>query len=89
MKDKNDTRIAAQIQIKLSLVYEPESEDNFESLMKTIGADVSRLHNAVRTHTGISTLGTVLQLTKDIMDVVGTVCHSYSFATSHRIDFVV
>lgn len=56
--------------------------------MKTVDANVFRLDNT-GVPSSILALGRVLQLTKNIMDIVGDVCYSYSFLIYHRNDFLV
>lgn len=72
LKDKTGAEITTQMKMKISLVF--ESEDNFENLMKNIGADVSRIDSTARATAAISALGTVLQLTRDITNIVAGVC---------------
>jgi hypothetical protein len=81
-KDKSSTAtVAPQIKINLSLVSGPDSEDNFNNLMKTVDANVFRLDNT-GVPSSILALGRVLQLTKNIMDIVGDVCFSYLLSYS-------
>jgi hypothetical protein len=87
LKDKTGTVIASQIKIKLSLISKPGN--NFETFMKSVDAGVSRLDGVTVTSAGISALGTALQLTKNIMDIISDVCHWYSFSIYCRSDLVV
>ena len=84
MKDETGTRIPSQIKIQLSLVSDLEN-DNFNTFMENIDADVSLLDGTVAS-ASISALGMALKLTKNIMDIAADVCHCYSFPVCHRSD---
>ena len=84
LKDATGTRIPSQIKIQLSLVSDPEN-DNFNTFMENVDADVSRLDGTVAS-ASISSLGMALTLTKNIMDIAADVCHYYSFPVCHRSD---
>ena len=87
MKDKTGTVVAYKIKIKLSLISEPGN--NFETFMKSVDTGVFHLDGVTVMSAGISALGTALQLTKNIMDIISNVCHWYSFSVYCRSDLVV
>jgi hypothetical protein len=84
LKDEDGTPVASKMKIKLSLVSEPE--DNFETFMANVKADVSRLDNTIAPPSILAPLGGVLLLTKNIMDNVSDVCHWYSSPICRRSD---
>jgi len=71
---KNEKGILVPAKIKINLSRIAESDSDIKKLMEKVDADVSRLPSDTVPST-FSTIGQVLQLTKNIMDKVSQVCH--------------
>jgi len=70
--DKEGVPVPAKMKIDLSRIS--QSDGNIEKFMEKVNADVSCLPSDDTVGSTISTVGKVLQLTKNIMDNLSHVC---------------
>jgi hypothetical protein len=82
LKDEHGAEVTSMSKIKINLCLVPESKDTFEIFMKSVDDNISHMKSGVLASAGntliLGGLGTVLQLTKSIMDAVAGVRRSYS-----------
>ncbi|KAF8190524.1 hypothetical protein BJ912DRAFT_925653 [Pholiota molesta] len=74
LKDEHGAEVTSKSKIKINLCLVPESKDTFEIFMKSVDDNISHMKSGVLASAGntliLGGLGTVLQLTKSIMDAV-------------------
>lgn len=92
LKNEDGAKIASKSKITINLSLVPASKEAFESFMKSVDDDISRLESTDLPSTTdasaavLSLFRTVLQSTMGIMDVFADVRRSPFFPIFHRSD---